>query len=121
MSFIELFETYSWDNIKEQIYTTTAEDVRSVLTKKKRNVQDFLTLISPAATPFLETMAQLTQRLTQQRFGKTIQLYAPLYVSNECNNICTYCGFSFNNKIKRRTLTDAELLQEAMLYGKAIR
>ena len=118
MSFIELFETYSWDNIKEQIYTTTAEDVRSVLTKKKRNVQDFLTLISPAASPFLEAMAQLTQRLTQQRFGKTIQLYAPLYVSNECNNICTYCGFSFNNKIKRRTLTDAELLQEADILKK---
>lgn len=118
MSFIELFETYSWDNIKEQIYTTTAEDVRSALTKKKRNVQDFLTLISPAATPFLEAMAQLTQRLTQQRFGKTIQLYAPLYVSNECNNICTYCGFSFNNKIKRRTLTDAELLQEADILKK---
>ena len=118
MSFIELFETYSWDNIKEQIYTTTAEDVRSALTKKKRNVQDFLTLISPAASPFLEAMAQLTQRLTQQRFGKTIQLYAPLYVSNECNNICTYCGFSFNNKIKRRTLTDAELLQEADILKK---
>lgn len=118
MSFIELFETYSWDNIKEQIYTTTAEDVRSALTKKKRNVQDFLALISPAASPFLEAMAQLTQRLTQQRFGKTIQLYAPLYVSNECNNICTYCGFSFNNKIKRRTLTNAELLQEAEILKK---
>ncbi|ATA89996.1 2-iminoacetate synthase ThiH [Capnocytophaga stomatis] len=118
MSFIELFETYSWDNIKERIYNTTAEDVRFTLVKKKHTVEDFLILVSPAAAPFLEEMAQLTQRLTQQRFGKTIQLYAPLYVSNECNNICTYCGFSFDNKIRRRTLTDAELLQEAEVLKK---
>ncbi|GET46454.1 2-iminoacetate synthase ThiH [Capnocytophaga felis] len=118
MSFIELFETYSWEDIKERIYRTTAEDVRSTLAKKKRTIEDFLVLVSPAAAPFLEPMAQLTQRLTQQRFGKTIQLYAPLYVSNECNNICTYCGFSFDNKIRRRTLTDAELLQEADILKK---
>lgn len=112
MQFTELFNTYSWEQIKQRIYATTHEQVAQTLAKSKRNVEDFLHLVSPVASHFLEPMAQLTQRLTQQRFGKTIQLYAPLYVSNECSNICTYCGFSFNNKIKRRTLTDKELLQE---------
>lgn len=118
MQFTELFENYSWNEIKQRIYQTSAEEVTHSLAKNKRNTEDFLNLISPAASHFLEPMAQLTQRLTQQRFGKTIQLYAPLYVSNECNNICTYCGFSFNNKIKRRTLTDTELLQEAEVLKK---
>lgn len=113
MSFIEIFKQYDWNNIKEKIYLTSSEEVAWVLNKKKHSVDDFLTLISPAAASFLEPMAQLSQKLTQQRFGKTIQLYAPLYVSNECQNICTYCGFSFDNKIKRRTLTDKELIQEA--------
>ena len=77
-----------------------------------RTLEDFKALISPAALPYLEQMAQLSHQLTQRRFGKTIQLFAPMYLSNECNNICTYCGFSLDNKIKRKTLTAAEILQE---------
>ena len=57
-------------------------------------------------------MAQLSHKITRKRFGNTIQMYAPLYLSNECNNICTYCGFSFDNKVKRRTLSSAEILEE---------
>jgi 2-iminoacetate synthase len=57
-------------------------------------------------------MARLSQRMTQKRFGKVIQLYIPLYLSNECQNICTYCGFSYDNKIVRRTLRAGELLTE---------
>jgi 2-iminoacetate synthase len=57
-------------------------------------------------------MATQSRQLTQKRFGKTIQMFAPMYLSNECNNICTYCGFSFDNKIKRRTLSEKEILQE---------
>jgi 2-iminoacetate synthase len=56
---------------------------------------------------------QISNRLTQKRFGKVIQLYIPLYLSNECQNICTYCGFSYDNKIRRRTLSAGELLTEA--------
>ena len=77
-----------------------------------RTLEDFKALISPAASPYLEQMAQLSHQLTQKRFGKTIQLFAPVYLSNECNNICTYCGFSLDNKIKRKTLTASEILQE---------
>src|SRR6185312_8927891 len=55
----------------------------------------------------------ISHRLTQKRFGKVVQLYIPLYLSNECQNICTYCGFSYDNKIRRRTLAAGELLTEA--------
>ncbi|HXC07084.1 MAG TPA: 2-iminoacetate synthase ThiH, partial [Bacteroidia bacterium] len=74
---------------------------------------DFMALISPAASPFLEEMAVKSRELTLKRFGRTIQLYAPLYLSNECQNICNYCAFSLDNAIKRKTLTDDEILQEA--------
>lgn len=72
----------------------------------------FSALIAPQATPFLAKIIQKSKRITKERFGSTIQLYAPLYLSNECQNVCTYCGFSFTNKIPRKTLTDAEILQE---------
>ena len=113
-SFVELFKQYDWEEIKKKIYKSTAADVAFVLSKNKRTINDFLILLSPAAAPYLEQMAQLSQQITQKRFGKTILLYAPLYLSNECQNICTYCGFSLDNKIKRKTLSNAEIMLEAM-------
>lgn len=111
--FQELFDTYNWEEVKQSIYAKTAADVQLALQKNKRTLEDFKALISPAAIPFLEHMAQLSHRLTQKRFGKTIQLYIPLYLSNECQNICTYCGFSYDNKLARKTLTLFEIIQEA--------
>ncbi|MGZ4078550.1 MAG: 2-iminoacetate synthase ThiH, partial [Bacteroidia bacterium] len=111
--FTELINTYNWEEVKQSIYSKTNDDVLNALNKEKRSLEDFKSLISPAALPHLEKMAQLSQRLTQKRFGKTIQMYLPLYLSNECQNICTYCGFSFDNKIKRKTLSDAEIIKEA--------
>lgn len=110
--FIELFNNTNWDDIKSSIYAKTAQDVERALSKIKRDLEDFKALISPAAEPFLEQMAQQSHALTQKRFGKTIQMYAPMYLSNECNNICTYCGFSFDNKLRRKTLTDDEIKTE---------
>ena len=106
------FNQYSWEDVKSSIYNKTADDVISALNKPKRDIEDFKALISPAATPYLEQMAQLSHRLTKERFGNTIQMYIPLYLSNECQNICTYCGFSMNNKIKRVTLSEKQLLKE---------
>lgn len=111
--FQELFDTYHWEEVKQSIYAKTAADVQLALQKNKRTLEDFKALISPAALPFLEQMAQLSHRLTQKRFGKTIQLYVPLYLSNECQNICTYCGFSYDNKLERKTLSSFEIMQEA--------
>ena len=111
-SFKNIFDTYNWEEIKSSIYSKTSKDVEKAIASNKRTLEDFKALISPAAVPYIEQMAQMSNSLTQKRFGKTIQMYAPMYLSNECNNICTYCGFSFDNKIKRKTLTDAEILKE---------
>jgi len=111
--FGEILEQYNWQEVQESIYSKTTADVEIALHKSIRTIEDFKALISPAALPYLEQMAQLSHTLTQKRFGKTIQLYMPLYLSNECQNICTYCGFSLDNNIRRKTLTVAEILLEA--------
>ncbi|GAA4234126.1 2-iminoacetate synthase ThiH [Postechiella marina] len=112
MSFKNTFNTYNWDTLEKEIYAFTAKDVRQVLDKEKIDLEDFKALISPVAKPFLEEMAQRSHNLTKKRFGNTIQMYVPMYLSNECQNICTYCGFSMTNKIPRRTLKDDEILKE---------
>lgn len=111
-SFQTLFQQHSWDSVKQSILAKTAQDVQHALQTSKRDLEDFKALISPAAMPFLEILAQKSRQITQKRFGKTIQMYVPLYLSNECQNICTYCGFSFDNKIKRKTLNDQEVIAE---------
>ena len=110
--FSTIFDRYDWQQVKESIYNKTAADVERALGRSSRDLEDFKALISPAAAPYLERMAQISHQLTQKRFGKVIQLYIPLYLSNECQNICTYCGFSYDNKIRRKTLNAGELLQE---------
>jgi 2-iminoacetate synthase len=112
MTFKNIFESYNWNETKASIYAKTKADVEEALHKSKRTLEDFKALISPAAADYLEPMAQLSRQLTLKRFGNTIQMYIPMYLSNECQNICTYCGFSFDNKLPRRTLTDKEILQE---------
>ncbi len=113
MSFRPVFEAHPWDAVQASIYAKTAADVERALAAPRRTLDDFKALISPAAAPYLEQMAQLSHRLTRRRFGNTMQLYVPLYLSNECQNICTYCGFSLDNKLKRRTLSSVEMLAEA--------
>lgn len=111
-SFLSEIQHLNWDEVKSSIYSKTAKDVENALAKNKRNLEDFKALISPAAEPYLEQMAQLSHQLTQKRFGKTIQMYIPMYLSNECQNICTYCGFSMDVKIPRITLSDEDILKE---------
>jgi 2-iminoacetate synthase len=112
-SFKDVFERYHWDNIKEKLEKVTLSEVMNSLQKKYKSPDDFLNLLSPAAAEKLELMANITRSLTQKRFGKTIQLYAPMYLSNECQNICTYCGFSLDNQLRRKTLSDTEIMVEA--------
>ncbi len=114
-NFTAIFKSYSWDETKQSIYAKNSTDVERALASSKRNLEDFKALISPAAAPYLEQMAQLSQQLTLKRFGKTVQMYVPLYLSNECNNICTYCGFSYDNKVKRKTLSPMEIMQEVSI------
>jgi 2-iminoacetate synthase len=112
MSFLETFEQYDWDALKLEIYTKSKADVELALSKDQPDLEDFKALISPAAAPFLEQMAQKSREKTLKRFGNTIQMYVPMYLSNECQNICTYCGFSQDNPITRTTLNDEEIDRE---------
>ena len=115
MTFHDIYEQLRWDDISEAIQNTSAAQVRACLERKRHSIEDAVTLLSPAAAPYLEEMAQLAHTITVRRFGRTIQLYVPMYLSNECNNICTYCGFSFPNKIKRHTLSVDEAFSESMI------
>src|ERR1017187_4706514 len=110
--FKDIFNQYTWDEVKSLIYGKTTLDVERALQKKSLSMDDFASLLSPAAAPYLENMATKSHELTQRRFGNTIQMYVPMYLSNECQNICTYCGFSMNNKILRTTLSDEHILKE---------
>lgn len=107
------FDRYSWEEASMAIYSKTDADVQRALTRAgAASLNDFMALVSPAAKYHLEEIAQLSHRLTKKRFGNVMQMYIPLYLSNECQNICTYCGFSFDNKIERITLSDDQVLRE---------
>jgi 2-iminoacetate synthase len=118
-SFYDEMAKWDWEVVTQQIAQTTPAQVERALSRAgKGGPQDFMALVSPAARSYLPRMAELAQSLTQKRFGKTIQLYAPLYLSNECENICTYCGFSKDNPMARVTLNRKQVEQECM-YLKA--
>lgn len=112
MSFHQVFQQLNWDDIYLSIYSKTSRDVESALAKDRIDLEDFKALISPSAEPYLEQMAAKSVQLTRQRFGNTISMYIPLYLSNLCSNACTYCGFTMENKIKRKTLNTDEVLLE---------
>lgn len=113
MSFTEQIDSYRWEDIQRAIPAKTSADVEQALSKSSRpDIDDFMALVSPAAAPYLEQMALLSRRYTRQRFGKTIQFYVPLYLTNSCINHCVYCGFNHNNDIRRIILTDRQILQE---------
>lgn len=112
MSFKEKINSYDWNEITKTIASKTTLQVINALQKEYLSIDDFMALISPAATPYLEQMAQRSKQLTQQRFGKTIQFYIPLYLTNSCINHCIYCGFNHKNNIHRIILTDEQILQE---------
>lgn len=104
----------TWSEAQDILAAVQEADVKRVLQKTSQlTPEDFLTLLSPVAAKHLETMAAMSAAITRKRFGHTMQLYAPMYLSNECQNICTYCGFSMTNKMPRKTLSDAEILSEA--------
>lgn len=112
MTFYDHIQQYRWNEITDEIYSKTADDVREALGREHRTLDDFKALVSPAAEPFLEEMAAEAKRLTLERFGNIVQLYIPLYLSNYCHNACVYCGFGIHNKIARKRLTLDEVARE---------
>lgn len=121
MSFHSIWTQHDFAEVSARIGRRTAADVRGALARVRAGLtlDDLGALLSPAAEPFLEEMAQLSHQLTVERFGRTMQLYAPMYLTNVCANICTYCGFSAENRIPRKALNDAEILADAAVLKKS--
>ncbi len=104
--FSDELANISWEETTERIHAKTEADVRRALAKEHCDVNDFMALVSPAATPYLETMARLSKKYTEERFGKTISMFIPLYITNSCTNSCVYCGFHIGNPMPRTILTE---------------
>lgn len=90
----------------------TAKDVEEALAAETCSVDNFKALLSPAALPFLEEIAQKAQKETRKHFGNSVAIFTPLYIANYCENYCVYCGFNCHNKIKRAQLNAEEIEKE---------
>ncbi|MDH3997585.1 MAG: radical SAM protein, partial [Desulfuromonadales bacterium] len=115
MSFKNVIEGYDPQQLTCEIEQTSAADVQRALASEQLSERDFMALLSPAAEDFIEQMAQKAHAITLRRFGRTVLLYAPLYLSNECHNGCIYCGFSVDNPVPRRTLSLDEIERDAKI------
>ncbi len=119
--FLNKFSKYSFEDSVELIVNTTKIEVETAIhnaSLKKTNFSDYLSLLSPKADLYLEEIARISRDITLERFGKTIQIYAPIYLSNECRSSCLYCGFSYENKINRITLNEDQLRKESEILSK---
>ncbi|HUZ07266.1 MAG TPA: 2-iminoacetate synthase ThiH [Candidatus Paceibacterota bacterium] len=113
MSFVAEFNSLPLPSLVKKSLAADSIAVRESMAKSKLSLADFANLISPAAAELLEHICRRSHAMTKQRFGKVIRLFAPLYLSNECVNNCSYCGFSRDNPILRVTLSLDEVRQEA--------
>lgn len=96
----------------------TAKDVRRALLHTNKTPEDFGALLSPAAMPFLEEIAQQAQQETRKHFGNSIYMFTPIYIANYCENYCIYCGFNCHNKIRRAKLNAEEIEKEMQEIAK---
>jgi 2-iminoacetate synthase len=109
---------------EQRLREVTARDVEAAIASRpgSYSLSKLLALVSPAAEDYLEQMAELSQELTVQRFGRTVRLYAPLYLSSYCVNRCRYCGFNRDNSFDRVRLSIDEAVAEAeILAGEGFR
>ena len=111
----KMFSPPPFSILKEIIASRTLGDVEHALQSSRPDSLDLAALLSPAGDGFLKQIAARSSQITMQRFGKTIQIYAPIYLSNLCTNCCAYCGFSADNRIDRRKLSLEEAESEAMI------
>src|ERR1041385_3647529 len=113
MSFVTEFNQLPLPSLAERSRQATLSCARQSLDNPRLGLGEFADLISPSAGALLEDLGLRSQARTQQRFGKVIRFFAPLYLSNECINNCRYCGFSRDNSILRVTLSVDEVVREA--------
>ncbi|MCC8089755.1 MAG: 2-iminoacetate synthase ThiH [Rikenellaceae bacterium] len=112
-TFFDVLTEYNWDKVTEKIYSSSESDVLNAIAKDKLSLDDFAALVSPAAEKYIKSMAEKSYGITRRRFGNTMQLYVPLYLSNYCSNQCVYCGFNCKNRIQRTILNEIEIRREA--------
>ena len=98
MNFADIFVNLDREHLRLTMYGTKSADVQRALQNPAGNVEALMALLSPAAEPYLEQMAQQSMALTKQRFGHNISLFIPMYLSNLCANECDYCGFTMSIK-----------------------
>lgn len=115
--FSEELANHNWEETTQKILAKRPADVERALGREHLTPDDFMALVSPAAAAYLEPMARLSRKYTQERFGKTISLYIPMYITNSCTNACVYCGFNRHNRFERVILTPQQIEDEC----KAIR
>ena len=120
MSFFDVLSKYDVDKFKELVDSKTDKDIELALAKQgAHTIEDFAALISERArTHYLNVMVQMSMQLTRKRFGRCINMYLPLYLTNLCSNKCAYCGFSVANKFKRVVLTLEEIEEELQAMNK---
>ena len=102
---IDAMNNYDYDKY-------TAKDVLNAINKSNRTPEDFAALLSPAALPYLEQMAEAAKDEKERHFGNSICFFTPIYIANYCENYCIYCGFNCHNKIKRAKLNAQEIEEE---------
>lgn len=107
---LEQMKAYDYDRY-------TAQDVKAALSHPICTIEDFKALLSPAAEPFLEEMAQRARAETGKHFGNTVYLFTPLYIANYCENYCVYCGFNCYNPIRRKKLTAQQMEHEMQVIA----
>ncbi len=97
----------------------TAQDVKAALERTHCTIEDFKALLSPAAAPFLEQLAQKARIETSKHFGNTVYLFTPIYIANYCENYCVYCGFNCFNNIKRMKLNFEQIEHEMKIIAES--
>lgn len=113
-AFSGAFQKLPIGSLTHRAHASDSDRITQILRRGRvHRLEDFASLLAPQATEHLERMAQHSQKITQQHFGKTIRLFAPIYLSNECVNICEYCGFSKNNTIPRITIPVEQAVRES--------
>lgn len=117
MSFLEIVENYKQEQIESYVTSVTSDQVLAALSRDIKTPEDFLALLSPAASDCLEEMAKQANELTLKHFGKAVLLYTPLYIANHCANKCVYCSFNIENDIARMQLTMEEIEKEAKIIS----
>lgn len=118
MSFYDIIKEYPQSKVEDMIYSASENTIEKALLKDDEiNEVELAAMLSPKAAKYLKEMAVISHNITLQRFGKTIRIYAPIYLSNYCVNSCVYCGFNRKNDIPRISLTDKEIRKEAEIVA----